>query len=690
MKRLLRDTFEDAQPSGQLHSTTTADGSVRHIHDVEGVISSDNNALRIRPLVQPGWGRAGIVYGPFSAQSGLLFSALLLNGHNTSQTGALGERFLKRVYRWLLGPNARRTALLRRAFLWLRAGDKRATWQRLRWWWYLQQEPAAALDDNLALGWFTEQSPAHPNHGAAAMIMRGTGAENGELCALIDSVSVPVLRGVPNIPIQYAVLLRGDTVAYYAAALPCTTGLAAFPYFRPLGISAFSPPDALYPGVHQSVLGQIGFRADTRIQQIDVMQHPDLSLWYGTAAAADHLNGADSLDATPAEVSGVWTVISGQLRRTSSGTIAAGDNSTALLYLDEPAGLLRLCFTVTDSAPVDIALLWRVDYDGQSWRVRIADDKATLQLITQERITTYEQARCALRPTGEPNWLQLLDDGNEIRLICNGQILFVTYDTTLQQATGTGFYLARANPALLTHDFEAHPRRIALPLKTEYPVATVPRMGEIVIADYFEGSPAELAQRRTSIGKAIWRRQLGSGHFDVDGSGQLRVRASTVAPNPDRTAYTVPWTRPQHAELEATIIPPGTAHGQQQAGRAGFIFMQDAQRYIIISTWLDDSYDGSSISSFYHLTAFEELYDAVWTNVGRRVTWGQPYRLRVAFDGMQFVAYVDDSPVLYRALTDIDPTAQPLKINAVGIVANWEWGNDTGSVFRDFIARSAS
>jgi hypothetical protein len=29
-------------------------------------------------------------------------------------------------------------------------------------------------------------------------------------------------------------------------------------------------------------------------------------------------------------------------------------------------------------------------------------------------------------------------------------------------------------------------------------------------------------------------------------------------------------------------------------------------------------------------------------------------------------------------------------INEVGLVANWEWGNDTGTVFRDFSARGTA
>ena len=47
---------------------------------------------------------------------------------------------------------------------------------------------------------------------------------------------------------------------------------------------------------------------------------------------------------------------------------------------------------------------------------------------------------------------------------------------------------------------------------------------------------------------------------------------------------------------------------------------------------------------------------------------------------------VNQQTVLYRALTDVDPWVDALNINRLGIVANWEWGNDTGSGFGNFIA----
>ena len=40
-----------------------------------------------------------------------------------------------------------------------------------------------------------------------------------------------------------------------------------------------------------------------------------------------------------------------------------------------------------------------------------------------------------------------------------------------------------------------------------------------------------------------------------------------------------------------------------------------------------------------------------------------------------------------RALSDLYPGDTPLRIRAVGLATNWEWGDDTGSTFQEFVAR---
>ena len=79
-----RDIFSAECPPGQVIGTQSTEGLTRQGADVEKVISIDNEALRIQPLVNPGWGRAGIVYGPYARVPGLALSVFMLNGHNTS------------------------------------------------------------------------------------------------------------------------------------------------------------------------------------------------------------------------------------------------------------------------------------------------------------------------------------------------------------------------------------------------------------------------------------------------------------------------------------------------------------------------------------------------------------------------------------------------------------------------------
>jgi hypothetical protein len=59
----------------------------------------------------------------------------------------------------------------------------------------------------------------------------------------------------------------------------------------------------------------------------------------------------------------------------------------------------------------------------------------------------------------------------------------------------------------------------------------------------------------------------------------------------------------------------------------------------------------------------------------------------MVFDGEQYMVFVNEEPVLYRALRDVYPHYQRFTIKQVGLMANWEWGNDTGSTFRNFVGK---
>jgi hypothetical protein len=260
-------------------------------------------------------------------------------------------------------------------------------------------------------------------------------------------------------------------------------------------------------------------------------------------------------------------------------------------------------------------------------------------------------------------------------------------DRRLSEETRAGISITGpADDSAALRDFEAHPRQITIPSELDMGAPWLRKGKRIIIADDFSGAMGPLERRLTTEGRMRWRRLIGRGQFEVNGHGAAAVIGSVEVPCPGRTAYCVDWPHSDFADLSATIILPGTGRGQKNHCTAGFILFQDPKNYIILNIWRGDSYAGGSISTFFKFDGFEDLYDAIWTNVGNRVFYGRPCRLRLCCDGKQYVAFVDDEPVLYRAFRDVYPHAKRLIIAKVGIVANWEWGRDTGSRFQQFEA----
>jgi hypothetical protein len=229
------------------------------------------------------------------------------------------------------------------------------------------------------------------------------------------------------------------------------------------------------------------------------------------------------------------------------------------------------------------------------------------------------------------------------------------------------------------------PPAVAAPLHAPWqPEPTVP----IVVDDLggagdLDGSLAATGQR--------WRRVLGVGRFDRHADG-VTVRASRDVPNPGRTIYAVPSLATGAVEAAVDVIPPGSAYGEGHRGRAGLAFWEDEDNHLVVNHFVDDDSTGLSISVFLRTRGHERMYDwdAVWSNVGRRIRHGVPFRLRTVCDGERFLCHVDDEPVLYRRLDDYRPGVPPLTIAAVGLVANWEWGDDTGSRFRNFAVHGST
>jgi hypothetical protein len=689
------DSYLDSKRTGKVIKTKNSTDVIRKGIDIEGTIGIDNNALRIKPLVQPGWGRAGIAYGPYTRANGLAFATLLLNGHNTSQMGYIPESLKKRLLTWFRGSKVElriRSAVSQYLLsLLTKSPDKKNILRRFLYWYKFKptKNQFPLIYENLAVGWFPNEVPVNPLDEGNAFIIHAASHENGELWTRVGSNMLSAFKGLQNLQIYYITILREEGTAYYIASVPNARGLAAYPNMRPIAIDPFNRDAKVYAGIYQSVQGEIGFWVDTRVYGTQIQKIPELAAWYGTAAAADKLTGDSLLGDTKAEIGGLWTTIEGSYQKTANGTISNLENSLGILNAGTTVGLIHVLLATTEIVTT-AGIVWRFQNAENFLSFIIGGEKCQLQI--QENgicmsIAVSEEWHL------EPNTLhslQVLDDGTTFSLYLNGKLVFDAAfpDTRLQNATGVGIQSIESNNSLYFHSFEAHPRSISIPKQLDLGSPWVADGKQVLVSDNFiSNCVTDLAGKTTTIGNRPWRKEIGTGIIELTENNSAKVKATAKKHNPGRTVYTVAWDNPEFADIQVKITPPGSKRGQGEKGRGGLIFWQDPDNYIIINNWLDDWFAGASISSFFTINGFEDLYDAVWTNVGDRVGWGIAHTLRVVFDGLNYTAFVNDEPVLYRSLRDVYPNVKRLAINRVGIVANWEWGNDTGSVFNNFVAK---
>jgi hypothetical protein len=379
-----------------------------------------------------------------------------------------------------------------------------------------------------------------------------------------------------------------------------------------------------------------------------------------------------------------WRTLEGIMVRTADGAVAsAGAPAASVIFPDKPTGLARWVASLDDRA--ELSLFWRYADTRNHWEVRVERGRVELAaVISGERGIVA----AAEREPGSELDLQITDDGRTITVSLNGESAFgrIITDSRRGDAAGIGFRLGGSS--VRARLFEAHPRTVELPNDLDMGAPWYRLGSTSVITDSFEGPVGPLEGARATFGDVAWHRALGNGAFERTGNASARVSASKQAPCPDRTIYLVNWPAPQFADVEVTITPPGTRRGDRENGRAGLVLWQDAENYLTINTWLSDAYAGASMSCFFTVRGWEDLYDAVWSNVGARIEHGRAFRLRVTSDGGRFLVLIDDEPVVYRAFSDVYPDWDRLQIRAVGLVANWEWGLDTGSVFERFNARA--
>jgi hypothetical protein len=532
---------------------------------------------------------------------------------------------------------------------------------------------------------------------------------NGELRARSGPGWLRAHTGIRELPATYVVVLRDGGAIYYAASLPGAPGFAAAPALRPVGVDVHAADpsadpgaapggdaDLVYAGVHQAVHAESGHEMATRVWAVQVADIDGWADWAATAVAADRFGTATgNLDGADATRGGPWRVVDGSVRRDAAGALAVGDGprATAVLWPAEPAGLVHVeAATAAVMGPGGaIGLRWRTAPDGvDGWEVMVHRDDAELAVTVDGARRVVAHDVTAL-PAAATVSLQVLDDGRHQRVHLDGAPLFGpgVADERLAGNTGVGFVTGPGR-CVAVRAFEAHPRAVEAPSGLHIEPLWAERGTEAAVADAFEDGPGELAAvSRDRAGEPRWERSLGEGWLDLVGRGALRARADRLRPNPGRTLYTVAWDDPRFADLEVTLLPPGSARSQGQGSRGGLVFWQDPDNYVLTNVWLDDSphHDGSAVSLFVRAHGEERITDAVWANVGRDVTWGQRSRLRASFDGERILVWLDDEAVLFRATTDIAPRAMPLDIRRVGLAVNREWGDDTGTEFMNFITR---
>ncbi|MGD9750425.1 MAG: hypothetical protein AB7W59_05440 [Acidimicrobiia bacterium] len=676
--------------------------------DVEGVVGMDHGALRIKPLVQPGWGRSAVTWGPFEARCGLVASVLVLNGHNASENEEPWPSLARFVLQWTRGTQV--DAVVHRLQAVRRYGGRDTLSRRLQGWWHSRRAIAsgATQAENLAVGLFGAASPTDRAAGGPAFVVRSTGPTNGRLDAGQRRLT-PLVAGLQNVPLQLVVILREQGALYAAGSLPGAAGLAPMPTLRPLLIDPTPVPPTLFVGVHQAVLGQVGWGVDTRVHDVRVASPASIASWCTTAHAADRPAGrAGPAAGATAERGGPWRPLALAARR-----------AAVVLHPPAPSGLVHLRFRL--DGPEQRGGLAVRGGDRGGWLITASSTGVVAERCLDGHVTATHRSDVAVAVAREHD-LQVLDDGDELTVVLDGEVVLGPFAADGPPAADTGPAPAGGAVGLRCTDdaesatiisFEAHPSAIALPDELRPPVPQVPGgdATEVVYDDDFRvprppagdgGAPADgpllLGHRPVAAGGPVWEHTIGRTAFVLDGGGALvqpvpappggakGKLAVLVRAEERRNAYTLPWPDPQLADACVTLLAPGTGPGQGQRGRGGLLFRQDDEHHLIVNTWMDDEYGGTSVSSFLRIGGFEDVYDAVWTNVGRRIVHGRPYDLRVAFDGETYAVYVDGEPVLYRRISDIVPSAPRLRIERVGIVSNWEFGDDTGTRFLRFRA----
>ncbi len=667
----LKDDFAENIQRGSVINSKASSEITRYGRDEEGVLSVEQNTLRIDFPTFPGWNRHGVTYGPFKSESGLAFSVFLINGHNNSQTKHADESYvkylLKGIFRQMLIKIPDNTLPV-----FLKKKKVPEISHYINW---------PAYSENLVVGWCESKNPPNPTKNGNSFIMRATGVENGQLLLQGGRVKMAALSGLQNIPYYYIGVIRENDILYYISSLESVEGIPAYSKMRPLYVMPKVKKKSIFLGIYQSVIGEVGFKAATRVYGVRANKITDWKTWYSSAYFHDKFESKQDSKLTTQKNN--WRVIAGDFHRSHLGLRATAQSNTTIVEGIHKPCLIHVLVSNINAVKF-FGIIWRYEDEKNYYQLQFEKTEAHLIQVKQGSKSILYSTKNICFEKGV-NSIQLSDYAGKISLVIDQNFIegFCTLGPN-DNLKKVGFYAEEPSKVFAIQRMEMHAEEIDIPaelkIKEPWQVLGVNKL----IEDSFSGELTNLDKSNTGLD---WQKEVGDGLFYITGKNGAKVKADLGNPNPGRTAYTTEWKENELADLEVEILPPGSERWQGHKGRSGLIFVQDKDNYIIINTWLEDRY-GASISSFFYLDGREDLYKAVWTNVGKRIYWGKPYNLRVVFDGMNYQAYLNGEAVLYRALSDIYPAASRLKINRVGIVANWEFGDDTGSEFRNFIGRS--
>jgi hypothetical protein len=740
---LVSDRFGDERRRGKVIGQPGA-GPLRRGRDVERVIGIDHDALRIGTMATPGWGREGVAYGPFEARPGRSVAVHVLNGHNTSESYVI-ESVARRLVRWGLGSET--DPVWRRALRYPRSRPREHLGRKLRYWARNRvSPPREPLLDNLAVGWFGAVAPSDPLAEGTGLVVRATGTHNGGLHAIVAGRSLPLLRGLQNLPVHYVSVLREVGAIHYAASsYEGASGLPAHPALRPLAVDRRPLPGRVHPGVHQHLQGQIGFSCDTRVYDVTVADVPELGRWCTSAIVADRLTAAEprAVSEHPPEVGPRWLVADPRLSLSAGGLrllpgigepagssdvrgpggavppaearwrdegvagsetaapLEASEAGEAVVVAEAPEPLGLVHAIVGALGPDDVvSVLWRWSSPDDHWRARVTGTGVTVESVAAGTVRTLTEWTADLE--GPEHALQINDDGRVVVVAVDGRPVSVDpiVDERFAGATGVGISL-RGGAGCYVRDLEAHPRLVPAPaavrqrsehvdlgeaieVETTFPEA-VGDLDGLPVDPW--GSEAGRVPATEVPGPAYrWHRLMGDARLEVAAPGVARFDASLDAPVRNRTAYVVDWPDQDFCDVEIVAAPPVRDRPGHRC-RVGLLLWQDPLNYVALNAYLDDHYPAASASTFFVFRGFEDIYDAVWSNLGDLVRWGSSFRLRLVSDGRRYLVLVNDEPVLHRVFSDVHPSTDRLLIRKAGIVANWEWGHETGSTISYFAAR---